>query len=156
MTYEKLCAEIKDRLMTIAPAFAYVAHGRDKPDVVMGISNVEQQKPSERTEEQHQEYPQNDESAGDLDAMSKGKGKGKGKSDQCLRCNGKGHYSLACPIPRDSTDTRVCDGCGGKGHLKWQCPTANPALKGQGKDKGQGGQKGAWKGKGKCKGYKGG
>ena len=88
--------------------------------------------------------------------LNKGKSKGKGKSDQCLRCNAKGHYSWACPTPRDSTGTRVCDRCGGKGHLKWQCPTANPALKGHGKDKGQGGQKGVWKIKGKGKGYKGG
>ena len=39
-TYEQLCVEIKDRLLTIPPQHSHVAMGRETPDVVMGVERI--------------------------------------------------------------------------------------------------------------------
>ena len=46
-SYHSLCIEIKDRLTTLVPSHAHIGDGRDKPDIVMGISGLqsEQQPP---------------------------------------------------------------------------------------------------------------
>ena len=85
--YERLCIEIKDRLMTMAPQYAHVFQGRDKPDVVTGVSNLEQQPPpsQEAPEPGHPTEPEAWGEDNGLDAFGKGKGKGKGDSGTCNR-----------------------------------------------------------------------
>ena len=68
-SYKTLCADIKDLLLTIASSYTQVAHGRDLPDGVMGISDMHAEAPEPPILEIQ------DGSAGHLDALRRGKGK---------------------------------------------------------------------------------
>lgn len=91
-SYEVLFLEHRIRLMTVASQFAYVAQGRDKPDVAVGISNLntefDGETPSLVTPQTHLMPTENPEEP-DTNLNAPGKGNGNGHPTECNRCKGK-------------------------------------------------------------------